>query len=96
MQVFLRKNKSWLWAAIGWHWFVDAVSVLAASRFSIPITELIIGVIAFTSLLVIFYFRPLEAEPDETPPAPPEPAPLQTLEFNPSVDKLDDSRYSDV
>ena len=96
MQVFLRQNKSWLWAAIGWHWFVDAVSVLAASRFSIPITELIIGVMAFTSLMVIFYFRPPEAETDEAPPAPPAPAPLQTLDFNPSVDKLDDSRYSDA
>jgi len=97
MPVFLRQNKNWLWAAVGWHWFVDAASVLAVSRFSIPITELIIGVMAFTSLMVIFYFRPTEPEAGETPSAEaPEPAPLETLDFNPSVDKLDDSRYSDV
>ncbi len=64
MQVFLRRNKSWLWAAIGWHWLVDAVAVVSASRFSIPLTELIIGVLALTSLMIISYFRPIEEEPE--------------------------------
>ncbi len=95
MQVFLKKNKSWLWAAIGWHWFVDAVAVLSAARFSIPITELIIGVLALTSLMIIFYFRPTPPE-DESPPEsekPRDPIPLEALNFSPPTDKLDDSRY---
>ena len=62
MQVFLRRNKNWLWAAVGWHWLVDAVAVLSAAKFSIPITELVIGVLALTSLMIIFYFRPINEE----------------------------------
>ncbi len=95
MQVFLKKKKSWLWAAIGWHWFVDAVAVISAARFSIPITELIIGVLALTSLMIIFYFRPAGEEEDDTqPPQPHEPAPLEALDFSPPTDKLDQSRYT--
>ena len=95
MQVFLKGNKSWLWAAIGWHWLVDAVSVWSAANFSIPITELIIGVLALTSLMIIFYFRPVEPEEVETPPQPPhEPAPIEALDFSPPTDKLDQSRYT--
>lgn len=95
MQVFLRKNTHWLWLAVGWHWFVDAVSVLSAARFSIPITELIIGVLAVTSLTLIFYLRPIEPEEaDQASPEPPAPVPLDDLHFNPSPDSLDDSRYT--
>ena len=98
MQTFLKKNKSWLWAAIGWHWFVDAAAVLSASYFSIPITELIIGVLALTSLMIIFYFRPVTPD-DNTPPQEEdrrEPIPLEALNFSPPTDKLDDSRYRNV
>jgi len=95
MQTFLKKNKSWLWAAIGWHWLVDAAAVLSAAHFSIPITELIIGVLAVTSLMIIFYFRPVTPE-DDAPSGEKnrrEPIPLEALNFSPPTDKLDDSRY---
>lgn len=95
MQVFLRKNTNWLWLAVGWHWFVDAVSVLSASRFSIPITELIIGVLAVTSLTIILYLRPVEPEKeDQASPEPSAPLPLDDLDFSPSAESLDDSRYT--
>ena len=96
MQVFLRKNKSWLWLAVGWHWLVDAAAVLSAARFSIPITELIIGVLALTGLMIIFYFRPIEPEEEDAPPPPPpEPVPMKSLDFSPPTDKLDQSRYTE-
>ena len=96
MQVFLRRNKSWLWAAIGWHWLVDAAAVVSASRFSIPLTELIIGVLALTSLMIILYFKPIEEEDDAaSPPAPPEPVPLESMDFSPPTDKLDQSQYTE-
>jgi uncharacterized membrane protein YhfC len=68
MQVFLRKSTHWLWLAVGWHWLVDAISVLSAKTFSIPITELVIGVLAITSLMIILLLRPPEAEEDDSGP----------------------------
>jgi len=65
MQVFLRENKSWLWIAMGWHWLVNAVSVWSLGHFqNILITELIIGVLALTSLMIILYLRPVPVEDD--------------------------------
>ena len=97
MQVFLKGNKSWLWAAIGWHWFVDAISVWSAATFSISITELIIGVLALTSLTIIVFFRPTGPDEDDAPPAkPPEPVPLESLDFSPPTDKLDQSRFTNI
>ncbi len=97
MQVFLRDNKSWLWAAIGWHWLVNAVSVWSLSQFDIVITELIIGVFALTSLMIILYFRPVTEDEDQ-PPAHDltreEQLPVDALEFSPPTDKLDRSRYT--
>ena len=72
MQVFLRKSVNWLWLAVAWHWLVDAISVLSAKTFSIPITELVVGVLAITSLMIILLLRPTHPDnPD--PPTPPEP-----------------------
>ncbi len=63
MQVFLRGNRHWLWAAIGWHWLVNAVSVWSLGRFqNVFITESIIGVFALTSLMIILFFRPVPQE----------------------------------
>ncbi|HEY79771.1 MAG TPA: YhfC family intramembrane metalloprotease, partial [Caldilineae bacterium] len=63
MQVFLRENKNWLWAAMGWHWLVNAVSVWSLGHFqNILITELIVGVFALTSLMIILFFRPVSHE----------------------------------
>ncbi len=96
MQAFLKKNKSWLWVAVGWHWLVDAVAVLSAARFSIPITELIIGVLALTGLMIIFHFRPIESEEDDgAAPAPAKSIPIESLNFSPPTDKLDQSRYTE-
>ena len=63
MQAFLRGGWRWLWAAIGWHWLVNAVSVWSLGYFqNVFITESIIAVFALTSLMIILYFRP--ASPD--------------------------------
>ena len=65
MQVFLRGNRRWLWYAIGWHWLVNAVSRWSLIHFQDTfITVSIVGVFALTSLTIIFYFRPIEEEPE--------------------------------
>ena len=96
MQVFLRKDRRWLWAAIGWHWLVNVVSVWSLSQFqNFLITELIIGVFAFTSLMIILYFRPVSEE-GEGPPSetkPQKPHSLDGMNFSPPTDRLDESRY---
>ncbi len=61
MQVFLRKEMRWLWIAIAWHVVVDAVSVWSLPHLGVLRTELVIGVFAFTSLMIILFFRPAPA-----------------------------------
>ncbi len=70
MQVFLREDRRWLWAAIAWHWLVNAVSVWSLSYFQNAfITELIVGVFALTGLMIILYFRPAPSDTQGDEPA---------------------------
>ncbi len=61
-QVFARKQIRWLWIAIAWHAFLDAVAVFASATWNIYITEALLGGIAILSLLIIFRFRQPEPQ----------------------------------
>jgi len=65
LQVFLRKQISWLWIAIGLHALLDAVAVFAMGTWGPYVAEALIAVLALLSLGIIFGLRP--AHWDETP-----------------------------
>ena len=45
VQGFIRKQKRWLWLAIGYHALIDAVAVFATSKLSPYWVEGIVGII---------------------------------------------------
>jgi len=51
------KKPIWFWMALLWHGFVDAVSVYFAQQLSPLATELLIGVMAALSLVILFNLR---------------------------------------
>lgn len=67
LQVFLRKQIRWLWIAIGWHAFLDAVAVFSSSTWGIYVTELLLGLIALISLAIIFKLKQPEPVEDDYP-----------------------------
>ncbi len=62
LQVFLRKQIGWLWLAVAWHAFLDAISVFAASTWGIYVTEGLLGLMALISIWIIFRLRSPEPE----------------------------------
>ena len=64
VQSFIRKQKRWLWLAIGYHALIDAVAVYATSKLNPYWVEGIVGLFALISLGIIFILR--SPEPAET------------------------------
>jgi hypothetical protein len=63
MQVFIRKNTGWLFAAIGYHALIDGVAVIG-QKYLLPAgLEGVIGIFAFLSVAIIFLLR--QPEPGE-------------------------------
>lgn len=98
LQVFTRKNHFWLFAAIAWHTFVDAVAVFGVSTWGIYTTELLIGLMALASLGFIFLLKP-RGEADEQDLGESEHG-LQDLQVRAAgvsrelpLDRIEDSRY---
>jgi uncharacterized membrane protein YhfC len=61
LQVFLRKNVVWLFAAIGWHTLVNALAVFGAMQeWDVLLIEGILAVSAVISFFIIRYFRPTD------------------------------------
>jgi uncharacterized membrane protein YhfC len=58
LQTFTRGSRLYLAAAIVWHALVDGVAVYASSAWGIGVTEAIVGIMALTSLAMIFALRP--------------------------------------
>lgn len=95
LQVFLRKQIRWLWLAIGWHAFLDALAVFSAPTWGIYVTELLLSLVALVSLVIILKLKTPEPVADLTQPGDEK---LSTVEFKmPEIDenqeKLDDTRF---
>ena len=60
----MRKQIRWLWLAVGWHAFLDAMAVISMPTWGVYITELLLGLVALVSLLMIFKLRTPEPEPE--------------------------------
>jgi uncharacterized membrane protein YhfC len=92
VQCFIRKQKRWLWLAIGYHALIDAVAVYATSKLNPYWVEGIVGVSALISLGFILILR--SPEPVEDVP-PVSDSPLITLpQIEPTSEQLDHSKYS--
>jgi uncharacterized membrane protein YhfC len=92
MQVFTRKNLSWLFAAIGYHALIDGVAVVGQKYLSALSLEGVVGVFAILSVAIIFLLRQPEP-PEVIPPAGPAavvtlPEPVQE-----SSENLEKTRY---
>jgi uncharacterized membrane protein YhfC len=92
VQCFIRRQKRWLWLAIGYHALIDAVSVYAVSKISPYWVEGIVGIFALISLGIIFILRSPEPVDAGTPITE---TPLVTLPVvEPTTEQLDNSKYS--
>lgn len=92
VQCFIRKQKRWLWLAIGYHALIDAVAVYATSKLNPYWVEGIVGLFALISLGIIFILR--SPEPVETA-TPVSDTPLVTLPVvEPTTEQLENSKYS--
>jgi hypothetical protein len=92
MQVFIRKNIGWLFAAIGYHALIDAAAVFGQPYLTAYELEAAVGGFAVVSMVIIFLlFRP-ERQPDLVP------VPMPMAEFSIKApeetdDNLEKTRY---
>jgi uncharacterized membrane protein YhfC len=92
VQCFIRKQKRWLWLAIGYHALIDAVAIFATSKLNPYWVEGIVGLFALISLGIIFILRSPEPVESITPVSD---LPLVTLPVvEPTTEQLDNSKYS--
>jgi uncharacterized membrane protein YhfC len=98
LQVFLRRQSRWLWFAIGWHAFLNAVTLFIAGTWNVYLAELALGILAILNVLIIIALR--QPEPvEEGEPAIPV-VEVKNFDFQmPPVqetpDSLDRTRYQD-
>jgi len=62
LQVFVRKQKRWLWMAVGWHALMDGLLVYTLTTWGPYQTELMLAGFTLVNLAIIFLLRP--SEPD--------------------------------
>jgi uncharacterized membrane protein YhfC len=95
LQVFIRKQLRWLWIAVGWHTFLDALAVYAASTWGVYITEVLLAVIAGLSVGIILKFK--TPEPVQEIEAPITDSGLlneiKMPEIDETLDTLDQTRF---
>jgi len=82
LQVFTRRQLRWLWLAVAWHTIVDGLAVYSVSNWGMYLTEVLIGVCAVASIVIIFALR--RPEPEPAPPIiEPLPPPVSLEEIKP-------------
>jgi len=92
VQGFIRKQKRWLWLAIGYHALIDATAVFTMSKLSVYWVEGIVAIFGLISLGIIFLLR--SPEPVEAA-IPVSDTPTITLpQVEPTTEQLDNSKYS--
>lgn len=96
MMTFLRRQRRWLWLAIGWHWLVDGIAVYALPTLGALTTEAIVGGTALISLGIVLALRRLEPPPPPAgslPESTAEPAPVLPTEGRVTAESLERSRF---
>jgi uncharacterized membrane protein YhfC len=92
LQVFTRRNRLWLLAAIGWHTLIDAVAVYSVQVWGVLVTEGLVLLLGGLSILIVWLLRDSPEDEDQTE-LPPQPPQAEDLSPPISKEKLDDSRY---
>lgn len=92
LQVFLRRQKRWLAAAVLLHAGANGVVVFTAVTWNIALAELVLAFVALLCFGIIIALRAPEPEEPEPPPLPPLPTLPRDLPLKP--DKLEKSRYT--
>jgi uncharacterized membrane protein YhfC len=92
LQVFTRRNRLWLLAAIGWHTLIDAVAVFRIQVWSVLVTEGLILLFGSLSILVVWLLRDSPKDEGQTE-LPPQTHQTEELSLPISKEKLEDSRY---
>ena len=97
LQAFTRSKAYWLWLAIFWHAFLDAIAVFSAGTWGFVWSELILAGITILNVGLIYILRqpePEEPEPDHSDEPLPDPdriPNLPAIEVTP--DNLENTRY---
>lgn len=92
LQVFLRRSIRWLFLAIGFHTFLNAVALIVAQRWGNYASEGALALITLLSLFIIFRLRspePVDPEPEPLPDPPAAPPALPITD-----EMLERSRYN--
>lgn len=97
LQVFTRKHIRWLWIAIGWHAFTNAVAIIILGTWGAYAAEVFLAVVAGIDLIVIFGLRRSETSiPIEEQPQPVLPSTVLS-DITPqevSLERLEDTKYN--
>jgi uncharacterized membrane protein YhfC len=92
VQCFIRKQKRWLWLAIGYHALINSTAVFATSKLNPYWIEGILGIFSLISLGIIFFLRcpepVIEAASVSVVP------PVDLPQMEPSIEQLANSKYS--
>jgi len=94
LQVFIRKQIRWLWIAIGWHAFTNAIALIVLGTWGAYAAEAFLAVVALIDLFVIFSLR----RPEPTESTEEKPPPLASLSnltpSEESLDRLEETKYN--
>jgi uncharacterized membrane protein YhfC len=93
MQVFVRKQRRWLFASILWHTLLNATAVIAVATWGAYVTEALIGFLALVSLGIVFWLRTPEPEEPQMESLP-EIGPMKPMDLEMTAEMLDRSRYT--
>ncbi len=93
MQVFIHRRVRWLFAAIFWHTLLNSLAVVLSVIWNVYYTEVIIGIMALFSVVIIFLLRtpePVEFEMESLP----ETGPVKPVDLEITAEILENSRFN--
>jgi uncharacterized membrane protein YhfC len=97
LQVFTRKQIRWLWIAIGWHAFIDAVAIYILNTWGAYFAEGVLAVITLINIALIFILRKPEPKPQgesRLAPLPKEITLSDIQDIDSSSETLEQTRYN--
>jgi hypothetical protein len=97
LQVFIRGKIRWLFLAIGWHAFANAIALIILGTWGAYAAEVALAVITLVDIIIIFALKTLQPDPSPTedPPAITELTPPTTISsIEETPENLDRTRYN--